>query len=145
MTSHIANLICHIVEGKDMPKMDSGPFSKSDLFVEVQVEEKKRSTKVIKKSLTPIWNEKITLPFERKDAQAIFKVYDQDALTSNDLVGEVSVEIMKLKPGPNDLWFTLPEMKGTEGKLHLVLSLEPTIQVKVVGDSVRKKKKKKNF
>jgi Ca2+-dependent lipid-binding protein len=35
-----------------------------------------------------------------------------------------------LKPGPNDIWL---KIHGSEAKLHVVLSLDPTIHVNILG------------
>ena len=62
-----------VVEGKNMPAMDFG--GKSDLYVISKLGSNKHKTKVMKKTLQPIWNEKFQLKFNNLNDDVIFEVY----------------------------------------------------------------------
>eukprot|EP01080_Neovahlkampfia_damariscottae_P006512 gene6512-10520_t len=118
-----------VVEGKDMPAMDLG--GKSDLYVVSKLGPNNHKTKVIKKSLQPIWNEKFQLTFNNMNDDVIFEVYDWDLIGKHDSVGKTSIPVSKLQNGKNDLWLTLPPIKNTNPQLHVILELEPSIRLKV--------------
>eukprot|EP01080_Neovahlkampfia_damariscottae_P007105 gene7105-11268_t len=129
--SYLAKARIHVVEADDVPKMDAFG-GKSDPFVEIELGGKFKKTSTKNNSDQPIWNEKFELPFEKMSDEINFALYDSDGISSNDLIAKVSVPVSDLKPGPNDMWLTLPEVKGACAKLHVVLQLDPTIHVNVV-------------
>jgi Ca2+-dependent lipid-binding protein len=66
----------NLIEGKNMPAMDVGLFSSSsDLYVITHVGSNSHKSKIIMKSLKPIWNEKFSIKFNNLNDEAIFQVF----------------------------------------------------------------------
>jgi Ca2+-dependent lipid-binding protein len=66
-------LLITIVEGKNMPTMDW--IGSSDVFVQAKVASNKVKTKVIKRCLQPIWNEKFLIGYQNSSDEVEFSVY----------------------------------------------------------------------
>jgi len=126
----IGKLQCHVIEGKEMPSMDIG--GKSDCFVGVTIGKFSHKSKVIKSSLTPIWNEKFDVDIASMNETIVFSVYDWDQLSRNDLIGKVEFKLSNLRQGKNDLWLALPQINNKFPQIHVVLQIQPKIVVTVI-------------
>jgi hypothetical protein len=65
----------------------------SDPYVRITFEQQKKQTKVIKKTLAPVWNE--TFEFEITDpaSTASFEIYDHDLIGAHDFLGAVYIPV----------------------------------------------------
>lgn len=107
-----------IKAAKDLLAMD--PSGLSDPYVKAYIvpdpkKRTKRKTKVVKKTLDPVWNETLEwqVPSENaKDLRVHIAVWDWDRMTSNDFIGCMSFGIEELfaeagEGGPVDGWYLL--------------------------------------
>jgi phosphatidylserine decarboxylase len=69
-----------------------------DPFVVVSFGKKVFRTRVIRHSLNPVWDEKLLFHVRRyeKSFQIQFAIFDWDKLSSNDYVGEASLDLKEL-------------------------------------------------
>lgn len=91
-------------------------------------------TKVVKRNLNPVWDQKLAIsldPATQEKAGIAFSVHDRDHLSSSDLIGNVTLEDVSRFFGGNvhDLWLDLNLVRnGTHvnaGKIHITLQIQP--------------------
>ncbi|SCU90590.1 LAME_0E09208g1_1 [Lachancea meyersii CBS 8951] len=102
-----------VISADDLPSHDRN--NKSDPFVVVKVDGKKvEKTEVIKKTLSPVWNEILEIPVpSRSRCDVQLEVYDWDRTGSNDLLCSTAIDAKMLAPGKtHDLNFNL-DPQGT--------------------------------
>ena len=85
-----------LIRGKNLPVMDKnviGGGGSSDPLVTVSIEDERKTSKVKKKNLEPIWSEHFEFPVE--DLSDSLKVVcdDWDLLSGNDFMGQLDVPI----------------------------------------------------
>ena len=112
----------HIVEAKDVPKMDLG---KSDPYIKLEFEGNTNTTKVQKNTIAPKWDE--TFQYDIKDVRTgvlILRMFDKDVV-SDDPISTLEFGIGYLPFGfPIDNWFTMENVKKGKkkgGQVHIVL------------------------
>mmetsp|Transcript_9255 Transcript_9255/g.12901 ORF Transcript_9255/g.12901 Transcript_9255/m.12901 type:complete len:558 (-) Transcript_9255:170-1843(-) len=104
-----SNYKCYIkLSGIKLPKMDFGLFAKSDPYFQVirksgGGEVKVYQSETISKSLNPRWKA-VTLRLADmcngdENRPIIFRVYDQDKVGKDDLIGEFEAKIAEIKQG----------------------------------------------
>mmetsp|Transcript_20313 Transcript_20313/g.77783 ORF Transcript_20313/g.77783 Transcript_20313/m.77783 type:complete len:833 (-) Transcript_20313:63-2561(-) len=117
-------------EGRDLKAMDVG--GTSDPYCEVIVEtpppednpkkkpeREKKVTKVIDKTLTPVWKQSLALPATSRDIVTV-NVYDKDVVGKDDLMGAVRFPLSTLVRGqPVDQWFALQNVSRGEIRLRI--------------------------
>ena len=54
-------------------------------------------SKIVRKNLNPVWNEKFSIFFDHIDAKLSFKVYDFDRLSSDDQMGVATLNVGDLE------------------------------------------------
>lgn len=137
-----------VLQAKDLVAKDRNLFGKrtsSDPYVLVSLlctpsstlpGQKKKVQKIklgqsptIKKNLFPTWNYSQTsaIPFSRKNEtlQLMFEVFDEDKISSDDLMGVVKLEALEWKDSAGDaVWYDIPESsaKGASGKIQMKIS-----------------------
>eukprot|EP01112_Ceratiomyxa_fruticulosa_P017078 TRINITY_DN5253_c0_g2_i1.p1 TRINITY_DN5253_c0_g2~~TRINITY_DN5253_c0_g2_i1.p1 ORF type:complete len:322 (+),score=31.46 TRINITY_DN5253_c0_g2_i1:193-1158(+) len=115
-----------IIEAKNLIAADSNGLS--DPYVNVRAlgkeEGEKQRTKVIPKTLSPVWNEKFALNLYDKLSSIIFHVWDHDKIGSNDPLGNITVNMSSYYNvplnQPIDLWLKLHEVP--HGDLHVTIT-----------------------
>jgi hypothetical protein len=109
-------VIVRLIEAKDLPPMDiSGT---TDGCVEFVLDKTAKRSKVIKKSLNPVWNEVFEFDVTNPDGILYCNILDWDLLSKCDLVATVVVTFNMLLQGDNDLWLPLPK----KGALHVLVT-----------------------
>jgi len=114
-----------IKSATQLANMDTGINNKSDPYVRVFLDEKEiMKTKVIKNNLNPVWNERSGLKLSSKRNALIFRVFDKDRFTRDDLIGEVSVNLDDLYNVKTlDRSLVLTDKGRNRGYLHVSLKL----------------------
>ncbi|KAH0796506.1 C2 domain containing protein [Histomonas meleagridis] len=123
-----------LIEGTDIPAMDLN--GKSDPYVKFAMlgrKDKPVKSKIIKKTLTPVWNQ--DFHFEVKsigtDTMKI-GLFDYDEVGGDDKIGKYMLDISQLQPGVVlDRWFDFAPHKGVKkgGKVHMIIHLADAGQV----------------
>ncbi|OHT16155.1 hypothetical protein TRFO_42039 [Tritrichomonas foetus] len=120
-----------IIEGKDLAKMDT--VGKSDPYIKLTISTDTTinwpSTKVVKNSQSPSWNESflfwVTDPTRDK---LMFKMWDKD-MTSDDLMATLELPLAGFQVGvPQQKWFDFSPAKGVKkgGSIHMMICLAPS-------------------
>ena len=88
---------------------------KSDPFVEVYVNDLKVfKSRVIKKTLDPVWNETTNLVIPSKvESKIMLKILDWDRAGDNDFLGEVILDSKKIIPNDLQVWEYPLNTQGT--------------------------------
>jgi len=126
MVGETGSLQLHIIEAKDIIAADFG--GTSDPYVRVVWQDKEvHKTAMIKKTLTPQWNEYVTLhDLNGSPAGINLEVYDSNSFTRDVLIGKYVLNVWQhISPGnyTADFWANLTD--GGEGKLHLKIEFTP--------------------
>jgi Ca2+-dependent lipid-binding protein len=120
-----------IIEARNLPAADTN--GKSDPYVRIKnvkglsmPGKDYEKTKVVEKTLNPVFNESFTLSYDYQLAKLIFKVYDHDRFTEDDFLCKTKVPIESLWDGQeHDVWYPLLASDGQhKGDLHLKLRSE---------------------
>jgi len=118
----------NVIQGRNLARKDL--FSKSDPYCTVSIHHRAslslfgntHRTSTIQNCQDPIWNQQFNLPVSNPDTDVIkIKVYDNDVMSFDDLIGEVDIPLLGLINGmPKDEWLQLQPIRG--GSLHLVVT-----------------------
>ncbi|EGG16185.1 C2 domain-containing protein [Cavenderia fasciculata] len=93
----------NVLEARDLCASDSNGFS--DPYVSLALGPQKKKTKVQKKTLNPKWAETFLMRISPMDTRLHIIVLDWDALSSDDFLGEVFLDLSTLDDQPT--WHTL--------------------------------------
>jgi len=125
-----ARLIIRVIEARGVKAADFG--GTSDPFAELRIKNESHvlQTRVIKKTLNPMWNEEFILYPSNPDKDILcIKVYDFDSVGNNDLLGEIEIPVVALENRPpQEQWHQLQEKKGpttfkpVAGEVKLVIT-----------------------
>ncbi|OVA20611.1 C2 calcium-dependent membrane targeting [Macleaya cordata] len=138
-------LCVYVLEARDLPVKDSEGLT--DAFVKLHVGKYKSKTRVLKKTLNPVWNEEFVFRVHDIDDELIVSVFHHDDHgffnAPGDLLGRVRIPLWSVIDEDNQTlpptWFSLekdkPHLNGKSmvkdsGKLLLTLSLHG-------GDNIR--------
>jgi len=115
-----------VLQAKGLKIMDTSMFSKggsSDPLCTVSVGTSAKSTKVIKKTLDPEWNEGFVLQHSNPGSLLKIQIDDYDMASGNDFIGQVTLPMSSLSDKQeNREWRTLQTLEGEESaKLGKVL------------------------
>eukprot|EP00698_Gefionella_okellyi_P005094 TRINITY_DN1467_c0_g1_i1.p1 TRINITY_DN1467_c0_g1~~TRINITY_DN1467_c0_g1_i1.p1 ORF type:complete len:617 (-),score=136.05 TRINITY_DN1467_c0_g1_i1:1302-3110(-) len=113
-----------VVEAAELLSMDFG--GKSDPFCVISHGPATFRTEVVKKTLSPVWNQELRLPVQTYSLQwpISFSVYDWDKVGKNDFIGRVDLDpkSLDLQDGlVHDVWLELAGEKKRGGKIHIVV------------------------
>ncbi|XP_048500476.1 uncharacterized protein LOC104893574 isoform X2 [Beta vulgaris subsp. vulgaris] len=120
-----------LIEAKDLVGADFR--GTSDPYVKVQYGNETRRTKVVYRTLDPIWNQ--TFEFSDDGSQLELHVRDHNAILSSSSIGNCVVEYQRLPPNELfDKWIPLQGVK--KGEIHVqVIRRIPDLQTKPSVDS----------
>lgn len=117
-------LVITILQGKDMAAMDSNGLS--DPFCVVRVNNSKKfKTNVAYETLTPVWNESVSIAMPQAGDKIHLDVFDKDVF-QNDFMGTVMLTVDEIKEaskkgGPQ--WFKLQEAESGEIQVQFKVSI----------------------
>jgi len=140
----MSRITVRIVEARGLTAADA--CGKSDPFAELRIMNKTTDllptighlgksnvckTKVIRNTLSPIWNEEFTFDVRSPMTDMLeVKVLDWDRFSTNDTLGVVMVPIGQvLQMGRVDAWYNLTEPlinlsgRKARGSVHLIISV----------------------
>ena len=84
----------------------------------------KFKTKTIKTTLDPVWKEQFCFPLKPEDCGGScslqVKCEDADTISSNDAMGEVTIDLWPLQGKTEQKWYVL-EGEGAEGAVELII------------------------
>lgn len=88
----------HVIEARNLPVMDTEGGQSCDPYVKVGVSGKTLETRVVMKSLCPVWNETLSLPLNLEpEGDCVVTIMDWD-MDAHDVVGS----------GPSHHEFSIP-------------------------------------
>jgi Ca2+-dependent lipid-binding protein len=114
----------HLLDAQDLIALDSG--GTSDPFCVARLNgEKVYKSKVIKKSLTPVWNESAEIHVKQRDVSTLqIELRDWNKVTASRSLGLVSVDLQNLPPDQwQDLKLNLENVSS--GVIHFRLNFIP--------------------
>ncbi|XP_020584291.1 C2 and GRAM domain-containing protein At1g03370-like [Phalaenopsis equestris] len=123
-------LYVQVIEARGLPAMDLNGLS--DPYVRLQLGKQRAKTKVVKKSLNPLWDEEFSFRVGDLREELIVSVLDEDKYFSDDFLGQVKLPLSKVLDADNlslgSVWYQLqPRSKKSKnqecGEIHLTLSL----------------------
>lgn len=89
----------HVIEARNLPAMNlSGTC---DPYVRLQLGNHRSKTKVVKKNLNPVWDEKFDFMVGELSEELIITVLNEDKYFNNDVLGKVKVPLLKVLDGEN--------------------------------------------
>jgi Ca2+-dependent lipid-binding protein len=109
------------IQGKQLLIMDTGMFStggSSDPFVRFRIPGfKDQQTAYIRKTINPIWNEKITFsPFVDASQTLQVTVKDYNDVTTSKFMGRIYISLLEFADKrPKKQWFKLEGENGADG------------------------------
>ncbi|CAH3128724.1 unnamed protein product [Porites lobata] len=117
-------LVITILQGKEMPAMDSNGLS--DPFCVVRVNNSKKfKTNVAYETLTPVWNESVSIAMPQGDDKINLDVFDKDVF-QNDFMGTVSLSVDEVKDASKKgkpQWLKLQEAESGEIQVQFKVSI----------------------
>lgn len=87
-------LIIQVIEARNLLAMDSNGLS--DPYVKVQLGRQRAKTKVVKKSLNPIWDEEFSFRVGNLKEEICISVLDEDKYFADDFLGQIKVPVSNL-------------------------------------------------
>ncbi|CAF2155113.1 hypothetical protein HID58_003332 [Brassica napus] len=117
----VAHALVEVVEASDVKPSDLNGLS--DPYVKGQLGAYRFKTKILKKTLSPKWQEEFKIPILTWDSPNILNIEVQDKdRFSDDSLGDCSVNIAEFRGGErNDMWLPLQNIKM--GRLHLAITV----------------------
>lgn len=106
----------------------------SDPFAKITFETHTKQTRVVKKTLYPVFNETFQYDISRASSVISIQVFDYDFFGQNDFLGQVEIPVASITiEAVHDGWFSLEPRDGfsdvVSGQIHLVISITPKVQV----------------
>ncbi|KAI7740174.1 hypothetical protein M8C21_004701 [Ambrosia artemisiifolia] len=93
MDNLLGLLRIRIIRGKNLVIRD---FRSSDPYCILRLGDQRLKTRVIYRSLNPVWDEELTLSVENLDLPVELMVYDHDTFSRDDEMGDADIDIHPL-------------------------------------------------
>ncbi|KAK8837839.1 Synaptotagmin-2 [Tritrichomonas musculus] len=116
-----------VIEARNVPAADLN--GKSDPYVSLSTEKTKspyQKTKVLKKTLSPKWDEEFTIKVNFVSDILSVVLYDHDTLSADDKLGLMDIRIHDLNIGlVEDRWYKMnpPKKSKPQPEIHLITHL----------------------
>ena len=121
----VTALDVHVIEGRDMPKMDSGPFGTCDPYLKLRCGQAEFRTHTVKGTQTPTWNESFNFDTFREDKDILaIECYDYDLASPDELIGSVAIMPPDLKV-KSSRWHILRNPAKSEWNASIFLTIDP--------------------
>lgn len=120
----------HVIEARSLPAMDANGLS--DAYAKLQLGRQRAKTKVVRKSLSPSWDEEFAFRVGDLKDELVVCVLDEDKYFSDEFLGQVKVPLSAVLDAENRSlgmqWYQLrPKSKKSKirdcGEICLTLSL----------------------
>lgn len=123
-------LYVYVQEAKGLPAKDYNGLS--DPYVRLQLGKSKARTRVIRKTLTPSWNEEFTFKVDDLSEELQISVWDEDRFLVDDFLGQLKVPVSRVLDSEKHTmpltWFPL-QARGSKSKGKLYGEILLTISL----------------
>lgn len=101
-----------VIQARNLKAMD---LFTSDPYVTMTGNRKTFKTEVVKKTLSPVWEEGFELDITDPQAVVVFQVWDWDFLSKDDFMGGIDIPLIDYADGkPCRKWFKLVDNRKTK-------------------------------
>lgn len=112
-------LVVRVIEARNIPAMDQNGYS--DPYVRLQLGRQRFKTKVVRKSLSPSWEEEFSFKVEDLKDELVISVLDEDKYFNDDFVGFLKIPVSRVFDADNKslptAWHSLqPKNKKSKNK-----------------------------
>lgn len=105
------NVQIKVVKARGLAKMDT--FGLSDPFAVLKLGGSTHKTRVIPKTLNPIWDEEFTYEVSSTKDELVVNLFDRDRFFRNEFMGTVTLPVSKFQPGTyTERWYKLEKRKA---------------------------------
>jgi len=117
-------LTIKLLQGRGLEPKDFN--GKSDPYLSIWCGATKHKTKVVPKSLDPVWNETLVLSYSASVKKTLeIECWDQDKLSADEFMGELHIQIDSIPVGEVvNQWYALVPSKKNKGKVSGEIQLE---------------------
>ncbi|KAK8962437.1 C2 and GRAM domain-containing protein [Platanthera guangdongensis] len=102
-------LLVQVIGARGLPSMDMNGLS--DPYVRIQLGKQRAKTRIVKKSLNPLWDEEFSFRVGDLREELIVSVLDEDKYFSDDFIGQVKLPLAKVMDADNlslgTVWYQL--------------------------------------
>ncbi|XP_010942889.1 C2 and GRAM domain-containing protein At1g03370 [Elaeis guineensis] len=137
-------LVVHVIEARNLLAMDLNGLS--DPYVKLQLGKQRAKTKVVKKNLSPVWDEEFSFRVGDLKEELTICVLDEDKIFNDDFLGQVKVPLSQVLDADNlslgTQWYQLqPKNKKSKSKdygdirLTITLSQKSADEIPIVSHS----------
>lgn len=122
------HLLVHVIKARNLAGKDGFLNKTSDPFCMVEVDNNRKRTLAIAKSLNPMWDKEFAFVVKDVFGDLTIKVWDEDADGSMDFLGMVIIPLSHVNNGERE-WFALKSEDGlfrAQGEIEVSLLFEVT-------------------
>jgi len=110
-------LIIRLLRASNLPNMDF--VGKTDAFCEFTLGDRKASSKTVKNSLNPTWNQTLSLNVRAISESLIVKIHDADRFGPSEFIGQALVPLEDLPHDGQPMGFDLTIQQPTSKRKSL--------------------------
>ncbi|KAI9184199.1 Protein unc-13 C [Blastocladiella emersonii ATCC 22665] len=128
----LEGLTVTVVESRKVADSDAMPFNSADPYVVVTVGSVKKTTKIHKGEGNSVtFNEKFEIDVPAGATHLVVQMFDKDTFTSDDLLGEVKIDLKDVARANVDKFFPLAAGGKSAGELRLAVHPRGSITGKI--------------